>query len=103
MNLGLRRFEIVLVFIVAAACAYAASSVYFGRLPDVGSLFLIPHPKVLNEREAVLEALAKSSSTTAESEAARLIQLNALASSSKAVLPSTEDRLKVLQQLSESR
>jgi asparagine N-glycosylation enzyme membrane subunit Stt3 len=100
MNLGLRRLEIVVIFAVAAVLAYAGTAWYFGITPGSGPLFLIPHPTVLNEREAILEALAESSNTTRISETERLTQLKILASSSTAKLPSTELRLQVLESLS---
>lgn len=101
MTLLLKRFEIVLVFLAAGACAYIGASWYFGDTDGAGPLFLIPRPTVLNAREALLDTLARSSQAPTATPVERLLQLSALASSSPSRhIPSSEERLKVLRQLS---
>lgn len=101
MSFSLRRFEIVLVLLIGILLALIWSVYYFApQALQNGPLFLLPQPTVTNEREAVMNALAKSSSTTAQNDAQRLDTLNALAATSSAKLPSRADRLKLLEQLS---
>lgn len=104
MRLALKRFEIVLVFLVAMVCAYFLSSYFFGGFSGVSDITLIPQPTVLNQREAVLDALSKSSGPPTVSPTQREQILNTLAASSSAkTLPSMEDRMRVLEQLSKKR
>lgn len=91
----------MLVLLIGILLALIWSVYYFApQALENGPLFLIPKPVVTNEREAVLDALAKGSSTTPQDDTQRLDTLNALAATSSAKLPSRDDRLKVLEQLS---
>ncbi len=100
MSLALKRFEIVLVFIVAMVCAYFASSYLFGGIPGFPGIVLIPQPQVVNEREAILDQLSRTSSVAGASEPERLSVLEDLASTSPAEAPSVEERIDLLDQLS---
>ncbi len=104
MDLALRRFEIVLVFCVAAACAYAGAAWYFGVNPVSAPLFLIPRPVVLNEREAILDTLSERSIRHRLNEEARLKQLQVLASSTPVTHAiSSDERLRLLNELARGR
>lgn len=99
VTLALRRFEMVVVFLLAAVCAYAAATWYFGWKDGLfGPVTLIPQPQVLNQREALLRSLTRSSNVSTTTEEERLHTLAQLHSSSTPL--STELRLQVLQQLS---
>lgn len=103
MSLSLKRFEIALVFIVACVCAYVASSYLFGGFSSISDITLIPQPTVLNQREAVLDALSKSSGPPTVSPTQREQILNTLAASSSPKAPSMDERMRVLEQLSQKR
>lgn len=107
MSLALRRFEIVAVFVVAALCAYAGAVWYFSPASTAGDLMLVPQPQVLNEKQAILDAVVRSSATTqgdaipTEGERLQVLtDLNNVSSTSPEEEPTIDEQLDVLQQLS---
>lgn len=112
MNLALRRFEIVAVLLVAALCAYIGAVWYFAPSGGIAGLLLLPQPQVLNEKQAVLHAVvhnsAPSGSGAAISEEERLRALGDLEnatppSSTQESLPTDQERLDILRQMSQVR
>jgi hypothetical protein len=107
MNLFLRRFEIVLIGIVAVGTiTFTALYLISGKEPSLNSIFLLPQPTVLNEKEAILKQLSASSEITHATEEERLDVLKSLQQeegTSSAPMPSVEDRLRVLEQLTASK
>lgn len=96
MKLALRRFEIFVVFAVAVVCAYFAAGYFFSALPFDPTVYLIPRPAVVNEKEALLKALRTDSQNVPEEEKARVLHTLS-ASSSKASSMSAEEKLKMLE------
>ena len=96
MKLALRRFEIFVVFAVAVVCAYFAAGYFFSVLPLDPTVYLIPRPAVMNEKEALLEALRTDSQNVPEEEKARVLH-SLSASNGKATTMSAEEKLKMLE------
>lgn len=92
----------MLVLLIGILVALIWSVYYFApQVLENGPLFLLPQPVVTNEREAVLDALAKSSKPASQDDTQRRDTLDTLAATSSAVaVPSRDDRLKLLEQLS---
>ncbi|MEN9413506.1 MAG: hypothetical protein RLZZ342_593 [Candidatus Parcubacteria bacterium] len=107
MNLSLRRFEIILIGIVAVGTlTFTALYLISGKEPSLDSVFLLPRPTVLNEKEAILRQVSASSEITDATEEERLGVLKSLQKeegTSSAPMPSVEDRLRVLEQISASK
>ena len=102
MTLSLRRFEVVLVILIGILLALVWSLYYFApQMSQNSTLYLVPQPQVTNEREALLEALSQNSKDPVPAEEQRRALLNALSASSSSVeVPSREERIKLLDELS---
>lgn len=101
MNLSLQRFEIVAVFAIALICSYFVTSHFFSILPTDSTVYLIPQPSVMNEREALLRSLQSADAKAIpEDHKAEVLHAVSAPTSAKSQQISVAEKLKVLQQLS---
>lgn len=98
----------VVIFAVAALCAYAGAMWYgaWGEsFAGIGTATLIGQPEILNQREAVLDALQKSSTGPAVPLDAReeaLAELEASSQHNPVAMPDDSARIQALEQLAAS-
>jgi hypothetical protein len=101
MTLSLRRFEIVAVFVVALICSYFVASRFLSILPMDSTVYLIPQPAVMNEKEALLRSLQSADAKAIpEDHKAEVLHAVSAPTSAKSQQISADEKLKVLQQLS---